>query len=49
VQAGTALARVHARNHSDAAAARDRVLAAITMRASKPLSAPAVLWSSATG
>jgi thymidine phosphorylase len=49
VQAGTALARVHARNHLDAAAARDRLLAAITLRSKKPLVAPAVLWSSAPG
>jgi thymidine phosphorylase len=49
VQAGTALARVHARNHADAAAARDRLLGAIALRGKKPLVAPAVLWSSAPG
>jgi thymidine phosphorylase len=49
VQAGTALARVHARSHVDAAAARDRLLAAITLRSKKPLVASAVLWSSAPG
>ena len=49
VQAGTALARVHARNHADAAAARDRLLGAITLRGKRPLVAPAVLWSSAPG
>ena len=49
VQAGSALARVHARNRSDATAARDRLLAAITVRARKPAATPVVHRSSATG
>ena len=49
VQAGSTLARVHARNRSDATAARDRLLAAITVRARKPAATPVVHRSPATG
>jgi hypothetical protein len=38
---------VHARSRAEAAAARDAVLAAITLGARPPAPAPTVLWASA--
>ena len=49
VQAGSVLAQVHARNRTQAIAARDRVLAAISVSEQPPAAPPAVLWSSAPG
>ena len=49
LQRGDPLAQVHARSRSDAAAARDRLLAAVTIDDQKPATAAAVLWSSAPG
>ncbi len=49
VQAGSVLARVHARNRTQAIAARDHVLAAISVSEQPPPATPAVLWSSAPG
>ena len=49
VQAGSVLARVHARNRDDAKVARDRLLAAITIGDAPAVKRPVVWWSSATG
>ncbi len=49
VQAGHALACVHARSRSEAIAARDRVLAATTLSEKPAPIRPTVLWSSAPG
>jgi len=49
VQRNEPVARVHARNRNDAIAARDRLLAALTIGDNPPSPTPVVLWSSATG
>jgi thymidine phosphorylase len=49
VERGEPLVCVHARTRSDADAARERLLAAITLGDVKPATAASVLWSSATG
>ena len=49
VQAGHAMACVHARSRSEAIAARDRVLAATTLSEEPVALRPPVLWSSAPG
>jgi thymidine phosphorylase len=49
LQRGEAMARVHARTRADAAAARDRLLAAVTIGEQAPRATPVVLWSSAPG
>jgi thymidine phosphorylase len=49
VQTGQALARVHARNRSEAIAACDSLLAATTISAEATSIGPTVLWSSAPG
>ncbi len=49
VQRNDRLACVHARNRSDAIAARDRLLGALTIGDAAPSPTPVVLWSSATG
>ena len=49
VQAGAALARVHARDREAALAARARLQSALTITATRPLVTPPVLWSSARG
>jgi thymidine phosphorylase len=49
LQRGQTLARVHARSRADAAAARDRLLAAIEIGEQSPRTTAVVLWSSAPG
>ena len=49
VQPGSVLARVHARGRNDAEAARNRLLAAITIGDAPAAKGPVVWWSSATG
>jgi thymidine phosphorylase len=49
IQRGEPIARVHARGASDARAASDRVLAAVTITEHRPPATPIVLWSSAPG
>jgi thymidine phosphorylase len=49
VQRNEPLGRVHARDRSDAVAARERLLAAVTIGDQPPAAAPVVLWASAPG
>jgi len=49
VQTGSALARVHARNRSEALAAREHLLSAIKVSEQPTLTTPAVVWASARG
>jgi len=49
VQRDEPLARVHARDRNAALAARDRLLAALTIGSEPPPPSPVVRWSSATG
>jgi thymidine phosphorylase len=49
VRRGEALAQLHALSRGDAEAARERLLASITLSDDEPAAAPVLLWSSATG
>jgi len=49
VMRGEPLARIHARSHAEADAARASLLAAIRLAHGKPATAPVVVWSSAPG
>jgi len=49
VERGEALVRLHARSRGEAEAARERLLAAITLGDDEPAATPVLLWSSAAG